>query len=142
MLINIEKYKLKTYSIDCICIQKGNDTLSSSFDIRVCLNYLDKNGIKELKNRVGGLIQDYSTIDTSIIPNAFNTRNYKIKKINNIEYEVADIFNRNNTRWILKQNLMQKLYLLELNRMESVSLEMLVAELELLNEEFENMIGQ
>lgn len=136
MLIKIENYILKTYSTDLICIQKGNDTLSSSFDIRTPLNYLSRNGYEEVKNRIEEVIIDFKgkTIDELI--NSFETKNYKINKDEKLEYEVSDKFHSNNTRWINKFNLLQKLYLLEINKLESQSIEKLVADIKELNDDF------
>lgn len=138
MLIKIENYILKTYSNDLICIQKGNDTLSSSFDIRTPLNYLSRNGYEDVKNRVEEAMANFKgkTIDESI--NSFETKNYKINKDDKLEYEVVDKFHSNNTRWINKFNLLRKLYLLEINKLESQSIDELVADIKQLNNDFEN----
>lgn len=138
MLINIENYKLKTYSNDLICVQKADDTLSSSFDIRTPLNYLSRNGYEDVKNRVEEAMANFKgkTIDESI--NSFETKNYKINKDDKLEYEVVDKFHSNNTRWINKFNLLRKLYLLEINKLESQSIDELVADIKQLNNDFEN----
>jgi hypothetical protein len=140
MLINVEIYTLKTYSNDLICIQKGNDTLSSSFDIRTTLNYISRNGYEDIKNRVEDAMANFRRITISELINSFETKNYKINKDIKNEYEVSDKFHRNNTRWINKFNLLQKLYLLEINKLESQSIEELVADIKQLNDDFENII--
>ena len=69
MLLNLGKYKLKTYSIDLICIQQVNDTKCSSFNIIDNLNYLEENRIEGVKNRVELAMLDLSntTIDSVLI---------------------------------------------------------------------------
>jgi len=142
MLINIDKYKLKTYSIDCICIQKANDTLCSSYNIRTCLEFLSRSGFKGMKNDVEEVLKDFSTIDMELIPNSFETKNYMIKHDSKINYEVRDKHNKNNVRWIQKVNLLHKLYLLEINRLNATTIQELVAEIEQLNKDFTTIIGQ
>jgi hypothetical protein len=140
MLINLGKYKLKTYSIDLICIQQVNDTKCSSFNIIDNLNYLEENRIEGVKNRVELAMLDLSntTIDSVLKP--FETRNYRIKHYSNMEYEVSDKFQKNNVRWIKRIKLFKKLYLLEINRLDSTSIEELVADIKLLNNEFTNIM--
>lgn len=140
MLLNLGKYKLKTYSIDLICIQQVNDTKCSSFNIIDNLNYLEENRIEGVKNRVELAMLDLSntTIDSVLKP--FETRNYRIKHYSNMEYEVSDKFQKNNVRWIKRIKLFKKLYLLEINRLDSTSIEELVADIKLLNNEFTNIM--
>lgn len=140
MLLKLGKYKLKTYSIDLICIQQVNDTKCSSFNIIDNLNYLEENRIEGVKNRVELAMLDLSntTIDSVLKP--FETRNYRIKHYSNMEYEVSDKFQKNNVRWIKRIKLFKKLYLLEINRLDSTSIEELVADIELLNNEFTNIM--
>jgi hypothetical protein len=140
MLLKLGKYKLKTYSIDLICIQQVNDTKCSSFNIIDNLNYLEENRIEGVKNRVELAMLDLSntTIDSVLKP--FETRNYRIKHYSNMEYEVSDKFQKNNVRWIKRIKLFKKLYLLEINRLDSTSIEELVADIKLLNNEFTNIM--
>ena len=140
MLLNLGKYKLKTYSIDLICIQQVNDTKCSSFNIIDNLNYLEENRIEGVKNRVELAMLDLSntTIDSVLKP--FETRNYRIKHYSKMEYEVSDKFQKNNVRWIKRIKLFKKLYLLEINRLDSTSIEELVADIKLLNNEFTNIM--
>lgn len=136
MILDIGIFTIKTYSNDLICIQKGNNTLSSSFDIRTPLNFLSRNGFEEVKNRVDEVILNFKgqTITESI--NSFETKNYLVKKDKKLEFEVSDKNHRNNIRWINKFNLLQKLYLLEINKLESQSIDELVADIEQLNNEY------
>lgn len=139
MLLNLGKYKLKTYSIDLICIQQVNDTKCSSFNIIDNLNYLEENRIEGVKNRVELAMLDLSNITIDSVLKPFETRNYRIKHYSNMEYEVSDKFQKNNVRWIKRIKLFKKLYLLEINRLDSTSIEELVADIKLLNNEFTNI---
>ncbi len=140
MLLNLGKYKLKTYSIDLICIQQVNDTKCSSFNIIDNLNYLEENRIEGVKNRVELAMLDLSNITIDSVLKPFETRNYRIKHYSNMEYEVSDKFQKNNVRWIKRIKLFKKLYLLEINRLDSTSIEELVADIKLLNNEFTNIM--
>ena len=140
MNIKIEKYTLKTYSKDLICVQLDNNTLTSSFDIRTCLNYLERNNIKGVKNRCEEVILDLSIIDKAKLKNTFKTKNYTVNRNSKIEYEVVDNKNKNNIRWILDCNLMQKLYLLEINRLEVTSIDDLVVAIGQLNINFKKIM--
>lgn len=140
MLLKLGKYKLKTYSIDLICIQQVNDTKCSSFNIIDNLNYLEENRIEGVKNRVELAMLDLSNITIDSVLKPFETRNYRIKHYSNMEYEVSDKFQKNNVRWIKRIKLFKKLYLLEINRLDSTSIEELVADIKLLNNEFTNIM--
>lgn len=142
MLININNYTLKNYSIDCICVQKKNQSLCSSNNIETCLNFLSSNGFKGVKNDVEEVLKDFSTIDIGSIKDSFETKNYVIKKDTKINYEVRDKHNKNNVRWIQKVNLIKKLYLLEINRLSATTIQELVSEIEQLNKDFSTIIGQ
>ena len=104
------------------------------------MNYLEENRIEGVKNRVELAMLDLSntTIDSVLKP--FETRNYRIKHYSNMEYEVSDKFQKNNVRWIKRIKLFKKLYLLEINRLDSTSIEELVADIKLLNNEFTNIM--
>ena len=141
MLINIENYKLKTYSNDLICVQKGDDTLCSSFDIQKCLNYLKELGFKEAKNCVEEVLLDINTLSINVDIKSLETENYIVEKTTNREFSVKDKYNRNNTRWIYNpRKLVEKLYLLEINRLNSNSLETLVADIIQLNNQYIKII--
>jgi len=140
MLINFGTLKLKTYSIDLICVQKGEDTLSSSFDIKTEINYLNKNGIDEVKNRVENILLTFSDKDIDLYPNNLSTLNYKVEFDGKREYTIKDKSNRNNIRYLYnKKKMIEKIYLLEINRLKSTTLDELVADIKKLNNNFENL---
>jgi hypothetical protein len=143
MLVNIENYKLKTYSNDLICVQKGDDTLCSSVDIRICLNYLEEIGFKEVKNRVEDVLLDIDTLSFAVDTKSLETKNYTVLKTTNKEFTIRDKYKKNNCRWIYNpRKLIDKLYSLEVNRLKCTSLNNLVADIELLNNDFNKIIGK
>jgi hypothetical protein len=137
MKINIKQFTLKTYSLDCICIQLGTTTLSSSKSIETCLKYLDRNGIKGVKNRVQEVLKDYSTV----CMDSFETQHYTIFKSKKNEWTIQDKKVKNNTRWIYHKNqVVQRVYDLEVNRLEASSIDELVVAIKQLNKIFEKEI--
>jgi len=140
MVIEIDKYKLKTYSIDLICVQKGDDTLSSSFDIRTLINYLNKNGIDEVKNLVEDVLLTFTDKDIDLYPNDISTLNYQVIFDGKREYTIKDKSHRNNIRYLYnKKKMIEKIYLLEINRLKSTTLNKLTADIKKLNNNFENL---
>ncbi len=81
-----------------------------------------------------------SITDKAKLKNTFKTKNYTVNRNSKIEYEVVDNKNKNNIRWILDCNLMQKLYLLEINRLEVTSIDNLVVAIGQLNINFKKIM--
>ena len=138
MDIKLEKdLRLVTYSTDLIAIKKGNSTKASFKNIVGALKWLDKNGYEGIKNRVGGVLIDFAGIDIGNYSNSFETENYKVEFDDKKEFSITDLSNRNNIRWFyFKKKVIEAIYHLEINRLEVLTVDELVAEIEELNKYF------
>lgn len=137
------KLKLSTYSKDCIAVKNGNDTLISSRDIIRPCEWFYENGYKELKNRVLPMLIRFNDKDINDYPNSFDTHNYSINYDGKIEYIISDKAYKNNTRWIYnKKNLIERLYHLEINRLDAQTIEELVSGIDQLNDNFINKLKE
>lgn len=131
------KLKLITYSKDCIAIKKGNDTLISSRDIIYPLRWLNKNGYNQPKNRVSPMLISFNDKDINDYTDSFDTPNYSVSFDGKKEYTINDKTNKNNTRWIYsKRKMIERVYLLEVSRLNSQSIDEIVADIKQLNKEF------
>lgn len=134
-----EKFELITYSKDLIGIKKGNKTVVSYNCILGALKWLNKNGYEGIKNRVGGVLIDFAGIDIGNYSNSFETENYKVEFDDKKEFSITDLSNRNNVRWFyFKKKVIEAIYHLEINRLEVLTVDELVAEIEELNKYFIN----
>ena len=132
-----EKFELITYSKDLIGIKNGNKTVVSYNCILGALKWLDKNGFKGVKNRVGAVLIDFISIDIGNYSNSFKTKNYKVEFDAKKEFSITDLSNRNNVRWVYnKKKMIEKVYHLEINKLEVSTVEELVAGIEKLNKYF------
>lgn len=131
------KLELVTYSKDLICIKQGNKTVVSYGCLIGALKWLDKNGYKGIKNRVQEVLIDFSCIDIGNHSNSFNTENYKVEFDEKREFTVTDLSNRNNVRWFYdKGKMLEKVYFLEINRLNVNSFDLLIDEIGRLNHSF------
>lgn len=132
-----EKLELVTYSKDLIGIKQGNKTVVSYNCLIGALKWLDKNGYKGVKNDVQDVLIDFSNIDIGNHSNSFITENYKVEFDEKREFIVTDLSNKNNVRWFYdKKRMIQKVYFLEINRLNVNSFDSLIDEIGRLNENF------
>lgn len=132
-----EKLELVTYSKDVIGIKQGNKTIVSHSCLLGALKWLDKNGYRAVKNRVQEVLIDFVSIDTDNYSNSFISENYKVQFDEKREFTVTDLSSRNNVRWIYnKKKMLEKVYYLEVNRINAFSVEELVNRINQLNISF------
>lgn len=137
MRIKINDLELITYSKDLICVKYGAKTIVSYSNLVGTLKWLDKNVNKGIKNRVGEVLIDFANIDMGKYSNSFKAENYEVEFDENREFTITDFSNRNNVRWIYnKRKMLEKIYYLEINRLNSKSLEQLVADINQLNNQY------
>lgn len=130
-------FELITYSKDVIGIKQGNKTLVSYDCLVGALKWLDKNGYSAVKNRVQGVLIDFVSIDTDNYSNSFITENYKVQFDGKREFIITDLSSRNNVRWIYnKKKMIEKVYYLEVNRINAFSVDELVNRINQLNISF------
>lgn len=144
MIINIEKTSLcvTNCSSDAIGIKKGNNIIASGRDIRFACNWLEKNGNKGMKISVLPILLEFSDKDIELFPNEFICTHYQVSFDDTREYTVTDKSNRNNKRWIYnKRQMVERVYFLEINRLNSKNIEELLADIESLNINFYKMMG-
>lgn len=138
MKIKIDnKLELVTYSKDVIGIKQGNKTVVSYSCILGALKWLYKNGYKAVKNRVQEVLIDFVSIDTDNYSNSFISENYKVEFDGKREFIITDLSSRNNVRWIYnKKKMIEKVYYLEVNRINTFSVDELVNRINQLNISF------
>lgn len=135
------KYELSTYSKDLICVKDGDRTLVSYNNLTGALKWLDKNVNKGIKNRVEEVLIDFSNIDMGKYPNSFKTENYKVEFDGKKEFNITDLSNRNNVRWIYnKRKMIEKIYHLEINRLKASDFDSLIEGIKELNNRFNMFI--
>ena len=142
MNIKLDKsFTMMTYSKDLIGIKKGNKTVASYKDIIGALKWFDKNGYKGIKNRVEAVLLDLTSINIDKVLNSFKTDNYKVEFDEKREFTITDLSNRNNVRWIYnKVDVLSRIYHLEINRLNVISIDDLIEAINRLNISFSNVL--
>lgn len=135
MNIKLENgFELVTYSKDLIGVKKGNKTIVSYKHIIGAFRWIEENVQQGVKNRVGDVLFDFSKLDIDSCKKSFKTKNYSVSFDGKREFTISDLKSRNNKRWIYnKKSLIERVYHLEINRLEVSSIDELVDSIKELN---------